>query len=59
MGVPSSEIGYTSDTAGTGVHEVHDGHVVALDKKNIYGTFNENFLHDKFIQRYDKKYYLS
>jgi hypothetical protein len=36
MGVPTSEVGYTSATTGRGDHEVHKGHVVALEKKNIY-----------------------
>jgi hypothetical protein len=35
MGVPTSEIGYTSATAGRGDHEVHKGHVVALGKKKF------------------------
>jgi hypothetical protein len=30
MGVPSSEVGYTSATTGRGDHEVHKGHVVAF-----------------------------
>jgi hypothetical protein len=34
MGVPTSEVGYTSATAGRGDHEVYKGHVVALGKKN-------------------------
>jgi hypothetical protein len=33
MGVPTSEVGYTSTTTGRGYHEVHKGHVVALGKK--------------------------
>jgi hypothetical protein len=33
MGVPTSEVGYTSVTTGRGDHEVHKGHVVALGKK--------------------------
>jgi hypothetical protein len=33
MGVPTSEVGYTSATTGRGNHEVHDGHVVALEKQ--------------------------
>jgi hypothetical protein len=33
MGVPTSEVGYTSATTGRGDHEVHKGHVVALVKK--------------------------
>jgi hypothetical protein len=32
MGVPTSEVGYTSATAGKVDHEVHKGHVVALAK---------------------------
>jgi hypothetical protein len=35
MGVPTSEVGYTSATAERGDHEVHKGHVVALGEKNI------------------------
>jgi hypothetical protein len=30
MGVPTSEVGYTSVTTGRGDYEVHKGHVVAL-----------------------------
>jgi hypothetical protein len=33
MGVPTSEVGYTSATTGREDHEVHKGHVVALGKK--------------------------
>jgi hypothetical protein len=33
MGVPTVEVGYTSTTTGRGDHEVHKGHVVALEKK--------------------------
>jgi hypothetical protein len=36
MGVPTSEVGYTSATIGRGDHEVHKGHVVALEEKYIY-----------------------
>jgi hypothetical protein len=35
MGIPTSEVGYTSATTGRGDDEVHDGHVVALDLKKI------------------------
>jgi hypothetical protein len=35
MGVPTLEVGYTSATTGRGDHEVHKGHVVALEKKNL------------------------
>jgi hypothetical protein len=34
MGVPASEFGYTSTTTRRGDHEVHKGHVMALDKIN-------------------------
>jgi hypothetical protein len=34
MGVPTSEVGYTSATTERGDHEVHDGHVVALENNN-------------------------
>jgi hypothetical protein len=33
MGVPTSEVGYTSATTGRGDYEVHKGHVVAFKKK--------------------------
>jgi hypothetical protein len=33
LGVPSLEVGYTSATTGRGVHEIHKGHVVALENK--------------------------
>jgi hypothetical protein len=36
MGVPTSEVCYTSATTGRGDHKVHKGHVVALAKKDIY-----------------------
>jgi hypothetical protein len=36
MGVPTSEVGYTSAKTGRGEHEVHKGHVVALGDINIY-----------------------
>jgi hypothetical protein len=32
MGVPTSEVCYTSATTRRGDHEVHKGHVVALEK---------------------------
>jgi hypothetical protein len=35
MGVPTSEVGYTSATARRGDHEVHDRHVVALETKKL------------------------
>jgi hypothetical protein len=40
MGVPASEVGYTSATAGRGDHEVHKRHVVAftlsINPRNIF-----------------------
>jgi hypothetical protein len=33
MGIPASEVSYTSAKNQEGDHEVHDGHEVALDKK--------------------------
>jgi hypothetical protein len=40
MGVPTSEVGYTSATAGRGDHEIRKGHVVALgEKKNCTPNF--------------------
>jgi hypothetical protein len=38
MGVPTSEVGYTSAINQEGDHEVHDGHVVALDKQKSVVT---------------------
>jgi hypothetical protein len=35
MGIPTSEVGSTLATTGRGDHEVHNGHVVALEKKYI------------------------
>jgi hypothetical protein len=39
MGVPTLEVRYTSATTGRGDHEVHKGHVVALEKKEKNFTF--------------------
>jgi hypothetical protein len=36
MGVPTSEVDYTSATTGRGEQEVHDGHLVVALEKNIY-----------------------
>jgi hypothetical protein len=36
MGVPPSEVGYTSATTGRGEHEVQKGHVVALKKISLH-----------------------
>jgi hypothetical protein len=37
MGVPTSEVGYTSATTGRGDHEVRKGHVVACGGKKMGG----------------------
>jgi hypothetical protein len=42
MGVPTSEVGYTSATTEKGDHEVHKGHVVALAKKTFSSSSNNN-----------------
>ena len=39
MGVPTSEVGYTSAMPRTEDHEVHKGHVVALKEKKEKKTF--------------------
>jgi hypothetical protein len=39
MGVPTSEVGYTSATTERGDHEVHKGHVVAMEKNNTFNSF--------------------
>jgi hypothetical protein len=39
MGVPTLEVGYTSATTGRGDHEVHKGHVVALEEKKKEKNF--------------------
>jgi hypothetical protein len=36
MGLPTSEVGYTSATTGKGDHEVHKGHMMALGKKTVH-----------------------
>jgi hypothetical protein len=36
MGVPISEVGYTSAATRRGDQEVHKGHVVALEEKNPF-----------------------
>jgi hypothetical protein len=41
MGVPTSEVGYTSATTGRGDHQVHKGHVVVLEKKIIIDCMME------------------
>jgi hypothetical protein len=40
MGVPASEVGYSSATIGRENCEVHKGHVVALTKNKTKHIFN-------------------
>jgi hypothetical protein len=42
MGVPTSEVGYTPAMPRREDHEVHKGHVVALEKKYIIIIVNVN-----------------
>jgi hypothetical protein len=42
MGAPTSEVGYTSATTGRGDHEVHKGHVVALENKIKDTSYQNN-----------------
>jgi hypothetical protein len=52
MGVPTSEVGYTLATTGRGDHEVHKGHVVALEKNilvKIYMSLESNLFLGTFL----------
>jgi hypothetical protein len=59
MGVPTSEVGYTSATTGRGDHEVHKGHVVALAIKNnsIWVHNNNNNNNNNPLYEHDDYYY--
>jgi hypothetical protein len=57
MGVPTSEVGYTSATNRRGGHEVPKGHVVSLGKKleqSIFPVFTMHY-NNKYTLRYDMK----
>jgi hypothetical protein len=59
MGAPTSEVGYTSATTGSGGHEVHKGHVVALENKNTWRflVFFPDIRHvNTFRNQLDKMY---
>jgi hypothetical protein len=45
MGVPTSEVGYTSATTRREDHEVHKGHVVALERRKNPSTDVRVFKH--------------
>jgi hypothetical protein len=47
MGVPTTEVGYTSATSGRGDHEVHKRHVVALGREKNASAQNHRFQNDK------------
>jgi hypothetical protein len=58
MGVPTLEVGYTSATTGRGDHEVHKGHVVALEgrgKKLIF-FYRYKYRNYAYLWRYSLKY---
>jgi hypothetical protein len=42
MGVPTTEVGYTSVTTGRGDHEVHKGHVGTKETSEIRSYTTEN-----------------
>jgi hypothetical protein len=44
MGVPTSEVGYTSATTGREDHEVHKGHVVAVERKRIFSVITLTYM---------------
>ena len=44
MGVPNSEVGYTPAMPRREDHEVHNGHVVALDKKKKVSSTKLQFI---------------
>jgi hypothetical protein len=59
MGVPTSDVGYTSATTGKGDHEVHKGHVVALAHKkcsNVNYTEQKSLIFKQY-QYYDRSWY--
>jgi hypothetical protein len=45
MGVPTSEVGYISATAGREDHEIHNGHVVAIERRREHIVKSNNFAH--------------
>jgi ribosomal protein L34E len=57
MGIPTSEVGYTSATTGRGDHEVHKRHVVALEKKiTSINTLREQKNSHKHLKSVKKPY---
>src|SRR5215510_3528998 len=41
MGVPTSEVGYTSATTGKGDHDVYKGHVVPFEETLLFAAYLE------------------
>jgi hypothetical protein len=54
MGVPTSEVGYISATTGRGDHEVHKGHVVALEKKHTVSCRSFTYAYATMMRWYCK-----
>jgi hypothetical protein len=49
MGVPTSEVSYTSATAGRGDHEVHKGHEGAWGEGSVYNVLQVTFFNTPHI----------
>jgi hypothetical protein len=59
MGVPTSEVGYTSATTWRGVHEVYKGYVVALGKNfDVYLNY-VTYVKLRFLPHRPSKVYAS
>jgi hypothetical protein len=58
MGIPTSEVGYTSATTGREDHEIHKGYVVALVKKNAIFLLAVTFCGLRDFENCRKMYYL-
>jgi hypothetical protein len=56
MGVLTLEVGYTSAVTGRGDHEVHKGHVVAMERnKNFLAQFVTHTQHTSYFSSIAKK----
>jgi hypothetical protein len=56
MGVPPSEVSYTSVTAGRRDHEVHKGYVVAIGKEILRSA--HKIMYICVLQVFQKNHYL-
>jgi hypothetical protein len=54
MGVPTSEVGYTSAMPRREEHEVHKGHVVALEEEKTF-SHTATLIHWFYISGVDAK----